>query len=112
MIVNSFSWPQSGETWREFLGARTEKYRREKEELDARIAPELRRAEHADFCYSFMITVTEYIGSNPALLDSTIDTTRLVRGIHARLCIESNLFIREITRNGTMFLHIAAFGRI
>ena len=78
MIVNSFSWPQPGETWRDFLGVRTEKYRHEKEELDAKIAPDQRRAEHADFCHSFMTTVTEYIGSNPALLDSTIDTTRLV----------------------------------
>jgi len=77
VIVNSFSWPQPGETWRDFLGVRTEKYRREKEELDAKIAPDQRRAEHADFCHSFMTTVTEYIGSNPALLDSTIDTTRL-----------------------------------
>jgi hypothetical protein len=78
VIVNSFAWPQPGETWREFLGVRMERYRREKEELDARIAPEMRRAEHADFCYSFMTTVTEYIGSNPALLDSPIDGTRLV----------------------------------
>ena len=78
VIVNSFAWPQPGETWREFLGARTERYRREKEQLDAHVAPELRRAEHADFCYSFMRTVTEYIGSNPALLDSVIDATRLV----------------------------------
>jgi len=81
VIVNSFAWPLPGETWRQFLGARTERYRIEKEELDARTttAPGLlRRAEHADFCYSFMMTVTEYIGSNPALLDSVIDGTRLV----------------------------------
>ena len=78
VIVNSFAWPTAGETWRQFLSARTERYRIEKEELDTRVAPELRRAEHADFCYSFMMTVTEYIGTNPALLDSTIDGTRLV----------------------------------
>lgn len=79
VIVNSFAWPKPGETWRQFLGGRMERYRKEKEELDARIPPEQRRAEHADFCYSFMTTITEYIGNNPTLLDSVIDGTRLVR---------------------------------
>ncbi|KAG8838262.1 hypothetical protein FRC18_005466 [Serendipita sp. 400] len=96
VIVNSFAWPQLGETWRQFLGARTERYRREKEELDARTPPGLRRAEHADFCYSFMITVSEYIGSNPALLDSVIDCTRLGENekwdyVLAYRCIWENL---------------------
>lgn len=96
VIVNSFAWPMPGETWRQFLGARTERYRMEKEELDARTAPGLRRAEHADFCYSFMMTVTEYIGSNPALLDSVIDGTRLRENekwdyVLAYRCIWENL---------------------
>lgn len=95
----------------------------EKEELDARTAPGLRRAEHADFCYSFMVTVTEYIGSNPALLDSVIDGTRLVRflvssTIHRSLhplqrendkwdyvlayrCIWENLGVRDIDFNAS-----------
>jgi len=96
VIVNSFAWPMPGETWRQFLGARTERYRIEKEELDCRTAPGLRRAEHADFCYSFMLTVTEYIGNNPALLDSIIDGTRLRENdkwdyVLAYRCIWENL---------------------
>lgn len=112
VIVNSFAWPQAGETWREFLADRMVRYRMEKEELDATTPPELRRAEHADFCYAFMVTVAEYIGTNPSLLDSEIDRTRLV-------CVSDSLDSSvayplahsERMKSGTMSLPIDAFGK-